>query len=116
MTRFPLRVEIDGLNLRAARFKRSEGKNLDFSTLSVLSLCRYTLGVVGGAGAERSACLLDTLWVYHHNGIVKLSHSPVKPCLFVRSSRRELKALPEGVRGRIGHALYQAQCGQERLG
>jgi phage-related protein len=64
-------------------------------------------------GAERPACLLDTLWAYHHNGIVKLSHSPVKPCLFVRSSRRELKALPEEVRGRIGHALYQAQCGQE---
>jgi phage-related protein len=62
---------------------------------------------------QRPARLLDTLWVYHHNGAVKLSHLPVKPCLFVRPSRRELKALPEEVRGRIGHALYQAQCGQE---
>jgi hypothetical protein len=59
------------------------------------------------------ARLLDTLWIYHHNCRVKLSHSPVKPCLFVRPSRRELKALPEEVRGRIGHAVYQAQCGQE---
>jgi len=35
------------------------------------------------------------------------------PCLFVGPSRRELKALPEEVRGRFGHALHQAQCGEE---
>lgn len=38
-----------------------------------------------------------------------------KPCLFVGSSRRELKALPEQVQGEIGHALYEAQCGRTPL-
>jgi phage-related protein len=37
----------------------------------------------------------------------------VKPCLFVGPSRRELKTFPDEVRGRIGHALHQAQCGDE---
>ena len=36
-----------------------------------------------------------------------------KPCIFVGASRRELQALPEDVRGEIGHALYEAQCGDE---
>lgn len=36
-----------------------------------------------------------------------------KPCIFVGASRRELKALPEDVRGEIGHALHEAQCGGE---
>jgi phage-related protein len=31
----------------------------------------------------------------------------------VGPSRRELKAFPEKVRGSIGHALHQAQCGEE---
>ena len=37
----------------------------------------------------------------------------IKPCLFVGSSRRELKSFPDEVRGSIGHALHQAQCGDE---
>lgn len=36
-----------------------------------------------------------------------------KPCIFVGASRRELKALPDDVRGEIGHALHQAQLGEE---
>jgi phage-related protein len=36
-----------------------------------------------------------------------------RPCIFVGPSRRELKALPEEVRAEIGHALYEAQCGDE---
>jgi phage-related protein len=35
----------------------------------------------------------------------------LKPCIFVGASRRELQALPDQVRGEIGHALYEAQCG-----
>jgi phage-related protein len=31
----------------------------------------------------------------------------------VGASRRELKALPVEVRGKFGHALYEAQCGGE---
>jgi len=33
--------------------------------------------------------------------------------LFAGPSRRELKAFPDEVRGRIGHGLHQVQCGQE---
>jgi phage-related protein len=44
---------------------------------------------------------------------VKLAPHIVKPCLFVGASRRELKAFPNDVRGSIGHALHQAQCGDE---
>ena len=36
-----------------------------------------------------------------------------KACLFVGPSRRELRAFPDEVRGRIGHALHQVQSGQE---
>ena len=36
-----------------------------------------------------------------------------KPCLFIGPSRRELKALPESVRGTFGHAFHVAQCGGE---
>jgi phage-related protein len=44
---------------------------------------------------------------------VKLTHRVVKPCLFVGSSRRELKTFPDEVQGSVGHALHQAQCGDE---
>ncbi len=44
---------------------------------------------------------------------MKLSHRLVKPCLFVGPSRRELKTFPDEVQGSIGHALHQAQCGDE---
>ena len=33
--------------------------------------------------------------------------------MFVGPSRRELKAFPDEVQGSIGHALHQAQCGEE---
>jgi phage-related protein len=39
-----------------------------------------------------------------------------KPCIFVGASRRELQALPDEVRGEIGHALYEAQCGGIPIG
>jgi phage-related protein len=44
---------------------------------------------------------------------VKLPAKLIKPCLFVGPSRRELKNFPDEVRGSIGHALHQAQCGSE---
>ena len=44
---------------------------------------------------------------------MKLSHHVVKPCLFVGPSRRELKTFPDEVQSSIGHALHQAQCGDE---
>jgi phage-related protein len=44
---------------------------------------------------------------------VKLAVKRVKPCLFVGPSRRELKSFPDEVRGSIGHALHQAQVGDE---
>ena len=36
-----------------------------------------------------------------------------KPCIFVGASRRELKALPDEVRGEFGHALHEVQRGAE---
>jgi phage-related protein len=36
-----------------------------------------------------------------------------KPCIFVGASRRKLKALPDDVRGELGHALHEAQHGAE---
>ncbi len=44
---------------------------------------------------------------------MKLTKRSVKPCLFVGPSRRELKAFPDTVKGSVGHALHQAQCGDE---
>ncbi len=44
---------------------------------------------------------------------MRLIQRPLKPCLFVGPSRRELRAFPEAVRGAVGHALHQAQCGDE---
>lgn len=44
---------------------------------------------------------------------MKLTKRPAKPCLFVGPSRRELKTFPDEVQGSIGHALHQAQCGDE---
>jgi phage-related protein len=34
-----------------------------------------------------------------------------KPVIWVGSSRRDFRAMPKGVRGRMGYALYVAQCG-----
>jgi phage-related protein len=36
-----------------------------------------------------------------------------KPCIFIGSSRRDLSGFPDGVRVAVGHALYEAQCGEE---
>jgi phage-related protein len=36
-----------------------------------------------------------------------------KPCFFVGSSRKDLRALPAKVRVSIGHAIFEAQCGGE---
>ena len=36
-----------------------------------------------------------------------------KPCLFVGSSRKDLKRFPAKVQNRIGYALYQVQEGDE---
>jgi phage-related protein len=36
-----------------------------------------------------------------------------KPCFFVGSSRKDLRALPAKVRVSFGHAIYEAQCGGE---
>jgi phage-related protein len=44
---------------------------------------------------------------------VKLPARPIKPCFFVGPSRRELRSFPDEVRGSIGHALHQAQRGEE---
>lgn len=44
---------------------------------------------------------------------MKLPAKLIKPCLFVGPSRRELKNFPDEVRGSIGHALHQAQRGDE---
>lgn len=44
---------------------------------------------------------------------MKLAHHLLELCLFVGPSRRELKAFPDEVQGSIGHALHQAQCGEE---
>lgn len=39
----------------------------------------------------------------------------VRPCVFVGSSRKEVSILPDEVRMKFGHALFQAQCGDEPL-
>jgi phage-related protein len=44
---------------------------------------------------------------------VPADRAALKPCLFIGASRRELKALPEEVQDEIGHALYEAQCGNK---
>jgi phage-related protein len=36
-----------------------------------------------------------------------------KPCIFMASSRKDLAAFPDEVRGAVGVALFQAQCGEE---
>jgi phage-related protein len=38
-----------------------------------------------------------------------------KPCIFMASSRKDLAAFPGEVRGAVGVALFQAQCGEESL-
>ena len=44
-----------------------------------------------------------------------LGETPLKPCLFIGASRRELKALPDEVQDEFGYALYEAQRGGEPL-
>lgn len=40
-----------------------------------------------------------------------LSVLPLKPVLWLGSSRRDVRAFPEPVQDHIGYALYVAQCG-----
>ena len=46
---------------------------------------------------------------------MKFKHSQPNPCIFIGSSRRDLAAFPEQVRGDIGHALHEAQRGGEPI-
>jgi phage-related protein len=46
---------------------------------------------------------------------VKPDRPDPKPCVFIGSSRRDLAALPEQVRGDVGHALHEIQCGGEPI-
>jgi phage-related protein len=46
---------------------------------------------------------------------VKLAHRASKPCVFIGSSRDDLKEFPALVRGEIGHALHEAQLGGEAV-
>jgi phage-related protein len=50
-----------------------------------------------------------------YSASVKLKRSQPKPCIFIGSSRRDLAAFPEQVRGDIGHALHEVQCGGEPI-
>jgi phage-related protein len=45
--------------------------------------------------------------------IVKQEPANPKPCFFLGSSRKDLRALPAKVRVSIGHAIFEAQCGGE---
>jgi len=44
---------------------------------------------------------------------VKRTKDVPKPCFFIGSSRRDLAVFPAKVRGDIGHALHEIQCGGE---
>jgi len=44
---------------------------------------------------------------------VKHAKAVPRPCFFIGSSRRDLAAFPAKVRGDIGHALHEVQCGGE---
>ncbi|MDZ4866300.1 MAG: type II toxin-antitoxin system RelE/ParE family toxin [Alphaproteobacteria bacterium] len=41
------------------------------------------------------------------------SRDDIKPCFFMGSSQRDLGSFPDDARGDVGHALYEAQCGEE---
>lgn len=42
-----------------------------------------------------------------------MSDAPARPLQWIGSSKRDLAAFPDGVRRRIGYALYQAQIGHK---
>ena len=44
---------------------------------------------------------------------MKPVHYGAKPCIFIGSSRDDLRQFPASVRGEIGHALHVAQLGGE---
>ena len=46
---------------------------------------------------------------------MKLAHRASKPCIFIGTSREDLKRFPASVRGEIGHALREAQLGGEAI-
>jgi phage-related protein len=47
---------------------------------------------------------------------VRIDRTDRKPCVFIASSRRDLKRFPEKVRNRMGYALSRVQEGEEPLG
>ncbi len=47
--------------------------------------------------------------------VVKIDWPEPKPCIFIGSSRKDLKRFPAKVQNRIGHALYQVQEGDEPI-
>ena len=46
---------------------------------------------------------------------VNIKPPELKPCIFIGSSRKDLKRFPEKVQNRMGYALQQAQEGDEPL-
>ena len=46
---------------------------------------------------------------------MKLAQYASRPCIFIGSSRDDLKGFPASVRGEIGHALHEAQLGGEAV-
>src|SRR5712671_6785635 len=44
-----------------------------------------------------------------------VDHPYRKPCIFIGSSRRDLKRFPPKVQSRMGYALYEVQIGDEPL-
>ena len=46
---------------------------------------------------------------------MKPAYPAAKPCIFIGSSREDLRRFPASVRGEIGHALREAQLGGEAL-
>ncbi|WP_245430872.1 type II toxin-antitoxin system RelE/ParE family toxin [Rhodoplanes roseus] len=47
---------------------------------------------------------------------MRIERPDPKPCIFIGSSRKDLKRFPEKVRNRMGYALSRVQEGDEPLG
>jgi phage-related protein len=58
---------------------------------------------------------LTGIWGYPHSGGVKIQRPEPKPCVFIGSSRRDLKRFPAKVQNRMGYALNQVQEGEEPI-
>lgn len=56
--------------------------------------------------------LLDTAWLNHYVTSRRVqTESPLKPLVWVGSSRKDLRSFPEPVQHEMGYALYVAQRG-----